>query len=59
MMNAMPLLITWITSSREINSSKFVGVLGNLAGSGDGPAELKSSHRKEDVELLLVVIRCE
>jgi hypothetical protein len=59
MMNAIPLLNTWITQSPETNSSKFVGLLEKFAENGGGPAELKSSHRREDTEHFLDMMRCE
>jgi hypothetical protein len=59
MMNAIPLLNTWITPSPETNSSKLVGLLQTFAENGGGPAELKSSHRKEDMEHFLGIMRCE
>ena len=59
MMNAIPLLKTWIAQSPETNSSKLVGLLQTFAENGGGPAELKSSHRKGDMEHFLGIMRCE
>jgi hypothetical protein len=59
MMNAIPLLNTWITESPETNSSKFVGALGSFAENGGCPAELKSSYRNDDVKHFLGIMACE
>jgi len=59
MMNAIPLLNTWITDSPVVNSSEFVGALGRFVENGGSPAELKSSYRTEDVEHFLGIMRYE
>lgn len=58
MMNAIPLLNTWITHNPEVNSSKIVGLLAKFEENGDVPAELKSAHRKEDVERFMGMMIC-
>ena len=59
MVNAVPLLNTWITGNPEVNSSKYVGVLAGFDSNGGVPAELKSAHRKEDVRVFMDIMFCE
>jgi hypothetical protein len=59
MMNAVPLLNTWITGNPEDNSSKYVGALASFDSIGGVPAELKSTHRKQDVRVFMDMMFCE
>jgi hypothetical protein len=59
MMNAVPLLNTWMSDNPEVDPSKAVGALANFASNGGIPAELKSAHLKEDVQVFMDMITCE
>jgi hypothetical protein len=59
MMNGIPLLNTWISQSPDPNYSKYVGMLEVFHNNAGLPDELRSSHRKSDVEHFLGVMRCE